>query len=223
MKFKNIEKYNINTKYENITYEEYEKNSNKKEFYRDTYNFYKILEEKTLNPDRSRVRSFNSIKKLKYPQVREYPRYSYIEWELELTWFNYINKYIDPMLEILTKKDRDTIGYYSDSGSIYWYSNQYIYRLSNHWGDVASCYWPLYQNNIEIEVYPNNLYLGKARWEDIEYIDPDDRDPYYLYREQPEAIKQKLIEKGLVSMMDFCGDIEYRVECDYSTLAEFLK
>ena len=140
-----------------------------------------------------------------------------------MTWVNSITKYINPMLEILTKKDRDTIGYRSDSGSIYWFSDQYIYRLSDHWGDVASCYWPLNKDGEEIEAYPNNLYLAKARWDSIEFLEAEYRDPYYLYREQPEAIKKKLIEEGLVSIIDFCEDIEYHVECDYSTLAEFLR
>lgn len=36
-----------------------------------------------------------------------------------------------------------TPDYVSNSGSRYWYTADRVYRLSDHWGDVASCYWPL--------------------------------------------------------------------------------
>lgn len=52
----------------------------------------------------------------------------------------------------------------SKSGSLYYYTNQGVYRYSNHWGRVANCRWKIRG----IEAYKNqNYYVGYANWIDF--------------------------------------------------------
>jgi len=49
----------------------------------------------------------------------------------------------------------------SKSGSIYFYTEEGVYRYSNHWGRVANCRWKI----SGIEDYKNqNYYVGYANW-----------------------------------------------------------
>lgn len=66
--------------------------------------------------------------------------------------------------------------------SQYWYTEDGVYRLSNHWGaNIRSCDWYLDAFPEDIETHkdslqfyhehefdvPNQLFLGFARWEDF--------------------------------------------------------
>ena len=52
----------------------------------------------------------------------------------------------------------------SKSGSIYFYTEEGVYRYSNHWGRVANCRWKI----SGIEDYKNqNYYVGYAKWLDF--------------------------------------------------------
>ncbi|SNR15175.1 hypothetical protein [Tenacibaculum jejuense] len=58
----------------------------------------------------------------------------------------------------------ENINFKSKSGSSYVYTEQGVYRYSNHWGRVANCRWklngiPKYQNQ--------NYYVGYAKWTDF--------------------------------------------------------
>lgn len=54
--------------------------------------------------------------------------------------------------------------YKSKSGSLYLYSEDGVYRYSNHWGRVANCRWKIKG----IEDYKNqNYYVGYALWTDF--------------------------------------------------------
>ena len=54
--------------------------------------------------------------------------------------------------------------YKSKSDSIYFYTEEGIYRKSNHWGRVANCRWKL----ISIENYKNQqIVIGFAKWIDF--------------------------------------------------------
>lgn len=53
--------------------------------------------------------------------------------------------------------------YISDSGSIYWFNDEGVYRLSNHWMQVGSCFW-----KINCKVPTNGLsVLGFCKWTDF--------------------------------------------------------
>jgi hypothetical protein len=57
----------------------------------------------------------------------------------------------------------------SESGSAYWYTNQGVYRASNHWGNVASCDWGLdgvCEANTPCVVLPFEI-CGFALWSDF--------------------------------------------------------
>ena len=52
----------------------------------------------------------------------------------------------------------------SRSGSLYFYTNEGVYRYSNHWGRVANCRWKI----SGVENYKNqNYYVGYANWIDF--------------------------------------------------------
>ncbi|PQJ72009.1 hypothetical protein [Polaribacter butkevichii] len=54
--------------------------------------------------------------------------------------------------------------YKSKSESMYFYTDEGVYRKSNHWGRVANCRWKLIAN----EDYKNqNIAIGFAKWVDF--------------------------------------------------------
>ena len=54
--------------------------------------------------------------------------------------------------------------YKSKSESMYFYTDEGVYRKSNHWGRVANCRWKLISN----ENYKNqNIVIGFANWTDF--------------------------------------------------------
>lgn len=54
--------------------------------------------------------------------------------------------------------------YKSKSESMYFYTDEGVYRKSNHWGRVANCRWKLLTN----DNYKNqNIVIGFAKWADF--------------------------------------------------------
>jgi len=57
-----------------------------------------------------------------------------------------------------------SIHFISKSGSQYLYTDEGVYRYSNHWGRVANCRWKIKG----IDNYKNqNYYVGFAKWADF--------------------------------------------------------
>lgn len=70
----------------------------------------------------------------------------------------------------------ENIHFKSKSGSSYVYTEEGVYRYSNHWGRVANCRWKL--NGVE--KYQNqNYYVGYAKWTDF-YSLTSDAKLFYL-------------------------------------------
>lgn len=60
----------------------------------------------------------------------------------------------------------------SKSGSYYSYTDEGVYRYSNHWGRVASCRWKIKG----IESYKNQAYyVGFAKWIDFYPLNDSDK------------------------------------------------
>ena len=58
----------------------------------------------------------------------------------------------------------ENTNYKSKSESIYFYTNEGVYRESNHWGRVANCRWKIAAN----ENYKNQqIVIGFAKWTDF--------------------------------------------------------
>ena len=58
----------------------------------------------------------------------------------------------------------DKINYKSKSESSYFYTDEGVYRKSNHWGRVANCRWSLIAN----DAYKNQQeVIGFAKWTDF--------------------------------------------------------
>ena len=65
--------------------------------------------------------------------------------------------------------------YKSKSGSVYYFSQDGVYRLSNHWGRAAKCKWRLQSNNTSA----NRSKLGFALWSSF-HRDNDYEKLYYI-------------------------------------------
>ena len=58
----------------------------------------------------------------------------------------------------------ENTNYKSKSNSFYFYTNEGVYRKSNHWGRVANCRWKIIAN----EKYKNQqVIIGFAKWTDF--------------------------------------------------------
>lgn len=62
--------------------------------------------------------------------------------------------------------------YQSKSGSLYFYTDEGVYRYSNHWGRVANCRWKIK----EVEEYKSqNYYVGFANWSSFYSLNDTDK------------------------------------------------
>lgn len=67
---------------------------------------------------------------------------------------------------------QDDPDYTSDSGSMYWYTDEGVYRTSNHWGfGVGSCDWTLNSNPELSHRDDEGLRTGFAKWTDFTHTD----------------------------------------------------
>ena len=74
----------------------------------------------------------------------------------------------------------------SKSGSYYSYTDEGVYRYSNHWGRVANCRWPIKG----IEDYKNqNYYVGFAKWTDFYPLNDIDKVFYLLVNFESQQVK----------------------------------
>ena len=65
----------------------------------------------------------------------------------------------------------------SKSGSMYYYTDNGVFRYSNHWGRVANCRWKIKG----IEAYKNQkYYVGYADWKDFYPLNNTDK-VFYIH------------------------------------------
>ncbi len=69
--------------------------------------------------------------------------------------------------------------YQSKSGSSYYFTNEGVYRYSNHWGRAANCKWKLEGSSKSHVSNPNRTKLGYAKWSDF-YPDNDFEKLYFI-------------------------------------------
>lgn len=68
------------------------------------------------------------------------------------------------------------ISYKSQSGSQYIFTPEGLFRISNHWGRVANCYWRL----IPLDKFKNqNNIVGFAKWTDF-YSNNDNSKLFFI-------------------------------------------
>ena len=73
------------------------------------------------------------------------------------------------------------LNYKSKSGSCYYFVENGVYRLSNHWSRVANCKWRLINENgnVNQNINGNRTKLGYAKWSDF-FSDNDVDKIYFL-------------------------------------------
>lgn len=87
--------------------------------------------------------------------------------------------------------------YKSKSGSLYFYTEEGVYRLANHWGRAANCRWRL---SPLPEGIGNRTKIGYARWKDF-YKDSDTEKLYFISMENGEVVfhhKEELPHTGKI-------------------------
>lgn len=78
--------------------------------------------------------------------------------------------------------------YKSKSESKYYYTEEGVYRKSNHWGRVANCRWKLIAKNN----YKNqNEVIGFAKWTDFYPINSDEKRFFILVDFENKTVKLK--------------------------------
>lgn len=71
---------------------------------------------------------------------------------------------------------------------MYWYENGGVYRLSDHWGFVASCYWP---------IIGGKGVVGFCKWANFEDVTPEE---IRNYTESLKSEKEKRADLWLSKM-----------------------
>src|SRR5690606_24141791 len=56
------------------------------------------------------------------------------------------------------------LAYTSKSGSSYYFTEEGVFRVSNHWGRAANCRWRLISNEEKVNQYQR---VGFAKWTDF--------------------------------------------------------
>lgn len=80
----------------------------------------------------------------------------------------------------------------SKSGSYYYYTEEGVFRYSNHWGRVANCRWKIKG----IEGYKNQkYYVGFANWSDFYPLNDTDKVFYLTVDFENEQVKISRIKK----------------------------
>lgn len=69
-----------------------------------------------------------------------------------------------------------TPNYSSKSGSIYYFTKEGLYRISNHWGRAANCRWKLETKSKDISVINK---IGYAKWTDF-YPNNEKENLFYI-------------------------------------------
>ncbi|RKF03285.1 hypothetical protein C8N26_2277 [Tenacibaculum lutimaris] len=83
----------------------------------------------------------------------------------------------------------------SKSGSYYYYTEEGVFRYSNHWGRVANCRWKIQG----IDHYKNQqYYVGYANWSSFYPLNSTDK-VFYIevnYQERKASIKRIRTKEG---------------------------
>jgi hypothetical protein len=84
--------------------------------------------------------------------------------------------------------------YVSDSGSKYWYVENSVVRQSDHWGDVASCYWDINSPETEKEITGFcSLYNFKSIEEVVDFKGEKEFDLVFAVLPSFRGYKKKLL------------------------------
>lgn len=110
---------------------------------------------------------------------------------------------------IFTEVDLDAIAamqpnYKSKSGSSYYFTDEGVYRLSNHWGRAANCRWRL-QKKSEVS---QRTKLGFANWNDFHpdndfqklywiAVDFDKRTAGFFHKDSKEYSDSKVLRTSI--------------------------
>ncbi len=73
--------------------------------------------------------------------------------------------------------NQNKMHYKSKAGSKYFYTEEGVYRYSNHWGRVANCRWRLLSSE---KIKSQNYHLGFAKWTDFYPLKETEKQFYIL-------------------------------------------
>ncbi len=103
------------------------------------------------------------------------------------------------------------LNYKSKSGSSYYFTDEGVFRLSNHWSRVANCRWRL-EPNLQLQNRSDNrTRLGFAKWTDFysdnEYeklyfiiVDFEQQTANYFHKESPNYQREFVLRTAYDTM-----------------------
>lgn len=83
----------------------------------------------------------------------------------------------NPYLHFIGKTSDETFVYENKSriSSKYWYTSEGVYRESDHWGNVASCHWLLFDGSKSKGkefLHSKKTVIGFAKWTSFVFLTP---------------------------------------------------
>lgn len=82
--------------------------------------------------------------------------------------------------------DNNQVHFKSKSGSHYSYTEEGVYRYSNHWGRVANCRWKI--EGVD-DFKSQNYYVGYAKWSDFYPLNATDKVYYVMVNYKTQQAK----------------------------------
>lgn len=79
------------------------------------------------------------------------------------------------------------VHYKSKSGSLYFFTEEGVYRYSNHWGRVANCRWKI--NGVE-DYKNQSYYVGYANW--LSFYPLNNFEKAFYLKADPKNVKLKI-------------------------------
>ena len=103
--------------------------------------------------------------------------------------------------------------------SKYWYTSKGVYRLSDHWGATASCYWQLLRYFIDVDDSDNDkdseTVLAFCKWNDFKTITT-----YAITKEIYEHYEGEypLLPENLIGKNNLCYEFKGLYLCDFEDI-----
>ena len=103
----------------------------------------------------------------------------------------------------------ENTNYKSKSESMYFYTNEGVYRKSNHWGRVANCRWKLISDNN----YKNQqIEIGFAKWSDFYPINSTEKNFYIFVDFEEKTVKIQPKKENISKYLFSFSEAQKRVK-----------
>jgi len=103
----------------------------------------------------------------------------------------------------------ENTNYKSSSNSLYFYTEEGVYRKSNHWGRVANCRWKL---NSEKTLKNQFYYVGFAKWSDFFSINETEKVFYISIDYKNKTVKLQPKKENTINFLFTFSEAQKRIK-----------